>query len=76
MKVLRFPSRPVLEAVDALEQDAGHEVDELAASILVRALNSGETVPTKMLTLLVWTPGRNVGKLLFESLAPCPRRSR
>ena len=67
--VLRFPRKSVLEAVRALEDDHGPEVDELAASVLLIALQRGESVPTKIVTLLVSVMKRNLGRPLASKLA-------
>jgi hypothetical protein len=69
MKLIPFPSRSVLAAVSALEADLGHEVDELAASVLVVALNQGAPVPAWSLRLLLSVLLRNIGHPLAGKLA-------
>lgn len=69
MKVIAFPKRPVLEAVRALEANLGLEVDELAASVLVVALQQGHAVPPWTLRLLLSVMLRNVGRPLARRLA-------
>lgn len=68
MKVLKFPSKAVLQAVRALEQSAGPEVDELAASILVLALKKREPIPRRTETLLIAVILRNLGSPLATKL--------
>lgn len=66
--VLCFPRRAVLEAVRALEDNHGPEVDELAASVVVVALQHGEAVPPWTLTLMISVVVRNVGRPLASKL--------
>ena len=66
---MRFPRKSVLEAIRALEDDHGPEVDELAASVVVVALQRGESVPRRTVTLLLVVLKRNLGTPLASKLA-------
>lgn len=69
VNVVAFPTRPVLDAVRALEANVGPDVDELAASVLVVALQQRHAVPPWTLRLLLSVMLRNVGHPLSRKLA-------
>ncbi len=72
-KILSFPTASVLKAVRQLERPVSAEAERLAASVVVEALASGETVPPGTLNLVCSVLLRNArtrfGLHLAERLA-------